>query len=245
MSDGLNRVELLGRLGRDGELRFSATGTAILNFSLATDDSYVDKDKVKHPRTEWHRCTVFGPFGQTLAPMLVKGAQCFVEGSLRTSSYEKDGQKVFRTDIVCTKVILCGGRGEGGDSQSHAPTDNGQGQGGSAAPQQAGYQRGASTAAPSSGVKSAGDFNVPFGRDKGKKISEVPDLSWLREAISKTLNDPSKDRFHEKARGEVAAIDEEITRRGGGAQQSQAPQRPADEYEVEGGGGNPDDDIPF
>lgn len=125
MSEGLNRVLLLGNLAADPELRFTQGGQAVLNIRLATNESYLDKDKVRRERTDWHNVTVWGKRGETLAKILTKGLTIFVEGSLRTSSYDKDGQKVYRTDVVANNVILTGGRGsrseprdDSGDDQS-------------------------------------------------------------------------------------------------------------------------------
>jgi len=121
MADGFNRVMLMGNLGADPELRFTQGGQAVLNIRLATTESYLDKDKVRRDRTDWHTVTVWGKRGEGLAKVLKKGSSIFVEGSLRTSSYDdKDGQKRYKTEVIANNVIL-GSRGkgaEGGDGDN-------------------------------------------------------------------------------------------------------------------------------
>lgn len=109
MSDGINRVTLLGNLGADPELR-QTQGGAVLNLRLATTESYLDRDKVRQERTDWHSVTLWGKRGEALAGILRKGSQLLVEGRLSTSSYEKDGQKRYKTEVVATNVVLCGGK---------------------------------------------------------------------------------------------------------------------------------------
>jgi single-strand DNA-binding protein len=111
MSDGLNSVHLMGNLAADPELRFTQAGQAVLNMRLAINDSYVDKNKVRQERTEWVNVVVWGPRGEALSKFLKKGGALFVDGSMRTSSYEKDGRKVYKTEVVANNVILAGGKG--------------------------------------------------------------------------------------------------------------------------------------
>lgn len=124
MSDGLNRVMLIGRLAADGELRFVQSGQAVLNMRMAVSESYLDRNKVRQERTEWVNCTIWGKRAEALSKILSKGSQIYVEGSLRTSSYEdKQGQKRFKTEVNATNVILCGGKRDssGGDSRQQPP----------------------------------------------------------------------------------------------------------------------------
>lgn len=124
MADGLNRVMLLGNLGADPELRFTQGGQAVLHMRLATSESYLDKDKQRKERTDWHNVTVWGKRGEALAKFLTKGSTIFVEGSLRTSSYDnREGVKVYKTEINATNIILAGGKG---GQQRHAedPADS-------------------------------------------------------------------------------------------------------------------------
>lgn len=115
MSDGLNRVMLLGNLGADPELRFTQGGQPVLNMRLATTESYLDKDKVRQERTDWHQVVVWGKRGEALAKFLTKGSSLFIEGSIRTSSYDdRDGNKRYKTEIIANNVLLTGGKRDGG-----------------------------------------------------------------------------------------------------------------------------------
>jgi single-strand DNA-binding protein len=113
MAEGLNRVMLFGNLGADPELRMTQGGQAILKLRLATTESYLDRNNTRQERTEWHRVTVWGKRGEALSRILSKGDRVFIEGSLRTSSYEKDGQKHYTTEVIANNIILGGGRGRG------------------------------------------------------------------------------------------------------------------------------------
>lgn len=120
MAEGLNRVMLFGNLGADPELRTTQTGTSVLKLRLATTERYLDANKTWQDRTEWHRVVVWGKRGEALHRIIAKGSTIFVEGSLRTSSYEKDGVKMYSTEVVAQNVLL-GGRGRAGGAQ---PSDD-------------------------------------------------------------------------------------------------------------------------
>src|SRR5215475_8800859 len=126
MAEGLNRVMLLGNLGADPELRFTQGGQAVLNMRIATTESYLDKDKVRRERTDWHNVVVWGKRGEGLAKILTKGSSVFVEGSLRTSSYDdREGNKRYKTEVIANNVILAG-RGRGGaPEEAGAPSYDG------------------------------------------------------------------------------------------------------------------------
>jgi len=115
MAEGLNRVMLLGNLGQDPELRMTSGGQAVLKLRLATSETYLDRNKVRQERTEWHSVVVWGKRAEALSKFLTKGSRIFVEGGIRTSSYEdKEGQKRYRTEVVANNIILSGGGGGGG-----------------------------------------------------------------------------------------------------------------------------------
>src|SRR3954470_24218704 len=146
MADGLNRVMLLGNLGADPELRFTQGGQAVLNMRLATTESYLDKDKVRKERTDWHNVVVWGKRGEALAKILAKGSSVFIEGSLRTSSYDdREGNKRYKTEVIANNILITNSRGRGGagagaeeggggydDGGGYAPREGGAGGGGGA-----------------------------------------------------------------------------------------------------------------
>jgi len=113
MAEGLNRVMLLGNLGADPELRVTPGGQAVLKLRLATNETYLDRNNVRQERTEWHRVTVWGRRAEALGKILQKGDSLFIEGRLQTSSYEKNGEKRYSTEVVANNVVLPGGRGRG------------------------------------------------------------------------------------------------------------------------------------
>src|SRR3974390_1508919 len=116
MAEGLNRVMLLGNLGADPELRVTPGGQAVLKLRLAPNETNLDRNNGRQERTEWHRVTVWGRRAEALGKILQKGDSLFVEGRLQTSSYEKNGEKRYSTEVVANNIVLPGGgrgRGEG------------------------------------------------------------------------------------------------------------------------------------
>jgi single-strand DNA-binding protein len=115
MAEGLNKVFLLGNLGADPELRMTPGGNAVLKLRLATSETYLDRNKQRQERTEWHRVTIWGRRAEALSRILAKGSRIFVEGGLRTSSYEdRDGNKRYTTEIVASNILLQGRASGGG-----------------------------------------------------------------------------------------------------------------------------------
>lgn len=115
MAEGLNRVMLLGNLGADPELRVTSGGQSVLKLRIATSETYLDKNRVRQERTEWHSVVIWGKRAEALGKFLTKGSRLFVEGALRTSSYDdKEGNKRYRTEVVANNVILAGGGNRGG-----------------------------------------------------------------------------------------------------------------------------------
>jgi single-strand DNA-binding protein len=112
----LNKVMLIGNLGKDPELRFTPQGRAVARFSLATSESWTDQQGQKQDRTEWHNIVVWGKQAETCGQYLSKGRQVFIEGSIRSRQYDdKEGQKRYITEVIAQRVqFLGGGRGEGG-----------------------------------------------------------------------------------------------------------------------------------
>ena len=110
----VNKVIILGRLGQDPELKYTPSGAAVCNFSLATSESWNDKNSgQKQERTEWHRIIVWGKLAELCNQYLSKGRQAFVEGKLQTRSYDdNDGVKRYITEIVASTVQFLGGQSE-------------------------------------------------------------------------------------------------------------------------------------
>ena len=113
MSDGINRVYIGGNLTADPEFRVTKSGGGVLNLRVATNESYLNSEKVRQEKTEYHSVTIWGPRGEALAKILAKGNKVFVEGSLRTTSYEKNGEKRYKTEIVASNIMLGGGKSDG------------------------------------------------------------------------------------------------------------------------------------
>jgi single-strand DNA-binding protein len=99
-------------------------GQAVLNLRLACSESYLDRDKNRQERTEWVNVTVWGKRGEALAKLLTKGSRVFVEGGLRTSSYDKDGEKRYKTEVVASNIILCSSPKATGQGQSVAAPEH-------------------------------------------------------------------------------------------------------------------------
>lgn len=118
MAEGLNKVMLLGNLGQDPELRMTSGGQAVLKLRLATSETYLDRNRNRQERTEWHSVVIWGKRAEALSKFLTKGSRIFVEGALRTSSYDdRDGNKRYRTEVVASNIILDGrGSGAGRDN---------------------------------------------------------------------------------------------------------------------------------
>ena len=111
----VNKVILVGNLGRDAELRATPSGASVSNFSIATTENWTGKDGQKQEKTVWHRIVLRGKTADALQPYLTKGKQIYIEGRLETRQWEKDGQKHYTTEVKADKVVLLGGGGRGGD----------------------------------------------------------------------------------------------------------------------------------
>ena len=117
----VNRVTILGRLGQDTELKYTPSGSAVCNFSVATSESWTDKSGQKQEKTEWHRIVVWGKLAELCNQYLGKGKQCYIEGKLQTRSWDdKDGQKRYTTEILANTVQFLGGVATGTTTSTHA-----------------------------------------------------------------------------------------------------------------------------
>ena len=149
MARGVNKVILVGNLGKDPEVRYSPSGSAMANVTLATTESWKDKQTgEKQEKTEWHRVVFFNRLAEIVGEYLKKGSQVYVEGRLQTRKWQgQDGQDRYTTEIVANEMQMLGGRAGGGTSDWGANQDSGAGQ-----------------AAPAGSPQPADDFDddVPF-----------------------------------------------------------------------------------
>lgn len=125
MARGINKVILVGNLGNDPEVRYAQNGNAITTISVATSESWKDKDGNPQERTEWHRVKFFGRLAEIAGEYLKKGRQVYIEGSLRTEKYtDKNGVEKYSTDIIANEMQMLGGNpnagGEGGERPARA-----------------------------------------------------------------------------------------------------------------------------
>lgn len=113
----VNKVILVGRIGRDIELKYTPSGTAVCNLSLATDEGYTDKNGQKQDRTEWHKVVLWGKTAENVAKYKRKGDEIYVEGKLETREWEKEGQKHYTTEVKAESVTFVGGARSGPSRQ--------------------------------------------------------------------------------------------------------------------------------
>jgi single-strand DNA-binding protein len=154
MAKSVNKVTLLGNLGKDPEIKFLPSGSAVANFSIATTDRYKDKAGEWQDRTEWHNVVAYARTAEIVRDYVKKGNKLYIEGRLTTRSWDdKDtGKKVYRTEIVVNDLVLIGGRGEGeGGGSSY-----------SGSRQSSGGQSGYAQPAPDYGETGITDEDIPF-----------------------------------------------------------------------------------
>jgi len=128
----VNKVILVGNLGRDAELRYTPGGAAVATLNMATTENWTDKSGQKQEKTEWHRVVFWGKVAESLTEYLTKGKQIYIEGRLETRQWnDKDGNKRYTTEIKGDKIVLLGGgggRGGGGMSRGGGEDSMGGGQ---------------------------------------------------------------------------------------------------------------------
>ena len=122
MARGLNKVLLIGNLGKDPELKYTPKGTAVCKFSLAANEPYKDDNGNWVERTEWVNVTAWRKLAETCGQYLKKGSKIYVEGKLSTSSYEKDGVKKYFTEVVLNNMIMLDKKEGGGEAAESADT---------------------------------------------------------------------------------------------------------------------------
>lgn len=168
MARGVNKVILIGNLGADPEMRYTTSGSAICTFSLATTESWTDKQtNEKQERTEWHRVKIFGRLAEIANEYLKKGRQVYIEGSIRTDKFTgKDGVEKYFTDIIANNMQLLGSGGEGGGGGNYQRSQGGSGGGQRQAP-------GGSRGGPRGGDAGGGAGGQPAA-DDGFTDDEIP-----------------------------------------------------------------------
>jgi single-strand DNA-binding protein len=116
----VNKVILIGNLGKDPEVKYTQGGMPVAKFSIATNERFKDKDGQWQDRTEWHNIVAFQRLAEIVGEYLKKGGKCFIEGSLRTSSWDdkETGQKKYKTEIIANDLVMLSGRGEGAGDDS-------------------------------------------------------------------------------------------------------------------------------
>lgn len=156
MADGVNKVILVGNLGKDPEVSYTQSGTARCRFSLATGDSYTDSSGERQDKTEWHNIVVWGKQGENVGKYLAKGRQVYIEGKIQTRSWDdqKSGEKRYMTEINAQRVVFLGGKGGGGQG------GGGQGGGGGYSQGGGGYEGGGGGFSGGGGYPD--DDDIPF-----------------------------------------------------------------------------------
>jgi single-strand DNA-binding protein len=227
--------------GNVGSVEFKVLpdGTPCLSFSVASNERVRGEEQ-----TTWIRASMFGKRAESLSNVLVKGSSVMVSGSLTLREYDSQGVKRTSLDMRVDNLAFIGGKRDGDHTEhdaappaprsaaqptatraaASAPAGNGRSAGGVTYP----------------GVKSAGDFEIRFGSDKGKRMSQIDNLDNLRAFIIKGVEDPTRAQYADKGKAQVNAIDEEIAKRASGG----APVEDA-AYGESGYGGGSDADIPF
>ena len=161
MARGINKVIVVGNLGGDPETRYMPSGSAVTNMTVATNESWKDKQTGEQKeRTEWHKVAMFGRLAEIAAEYLRKGSQVYIEGKLRTRKWQgQDGQDRYTTEIIADEMQMLGGRGGAGGGGSFGGGSGGGGQQGGG--QQGGGQQGGGSAPPQPGPDDFDD-DIPF-----------------------------------------------------------------------------------
>ncbi len=160
MARGINKVILVGNLGQDPEVRYSASGAAVATISIATSERYKDRDGQQQEKTEWHRVVMFNRLGEIAGEYLKKGSQVYIEGKLQTRKWQdQNGQDRYTTEVVANEMQMLGGRGGSGGA-----SDYNQGAAPAKPQQSAPPQQGGGNAPAQSGGGNFNDFDddIPF-----------------------------------------------------------------------------------
>ncbi|MFL5378517.1 MAG: single-stranded DNA-binding protein [Myxococcales bacterium] len=157
---GVNKVILVGNLGKDPEVRYTPGGQAVANFTIATNENWTDKSGQKQERTEWHRIVVWGKLAELCSEYLAKGRQVYVEGRLQTREWtNKEGAKQYTTEVVANQVVFLSG-GERGQAREGRGPSRSTGTGGGA--EDFGQPPPPYDEAPGAGGAAKAEDDIPF-----------------------------------------------------------------------------------
>ena len=162
---GINKVILVGNLGNDPEVRYTPSGTAVANVSVATGESWKDKNTgERQERTEWHRVVFFSRLAEIVEQYLKKGSKVYVEGRLQTRSWEQEGVKRYTTEIIANDMQMLDSRGDGGGGGGGGSFEQRQPQSSGAGGDGGGGQQAKAAVAQteSSGFDNFDDDDIPF-----------------------------------------------------------------------------------
>lgn len=160
MARGVNKVILVGNCGQDPEVRYMPSGGAVTNISIATSESWKDKNTGdQQERTEWHRVVFFNRLAEIVEQYVKKGTKLYVEGSLRTRKWQgQDGQDRYTTEIVASEMQMLDSRGSQGGFEQQPPAEMAP-----SAPQSSGQQQASQAAEPAPQAQSSDfDDDIPF-----------------------------------------------------------------------------------
>jgi single-strand DNA-binding protein len=172
MARGVNKVIVMGTLGRDPETRYTASNTPITTMSLATNESWVDKvTNERQERTEWHRVKLFGRLAEIASEYLRKGRMAYVEGKLRTEKYtDKDGVERYSTDIIADELQLLGGApGSAGEERGEPRAER--------------TERAERSERPARSTGGGGNYSAPARREPARATSSAPPASDFDDEI--------------------------------------------------------------
>ena len=158
MAKSVNKVILVGNLGKDPEVKYTPSGTAVAKFSLATNEGYKDKAGQWQERTEWHNIVAWQRLAEIVGEYVKKGSKVYIEGRLQTSSWDdkETGQKKYKTEIIANDLVLLSGRGEGDAEGGSRGYSRGASAGGGSFDQSHGHQE---EPAHATGIQ---DEDIPF-----------------------------------------------------------------------------------
>ena len=239
MGRSVNKVQIIGTLGRDPEMKYLPSGSAVVTVSVATDESYNDKNSgQKVEKTEWHRMTAFGKLAEIIGQYLKKGSKAYFEGKLRTNEYEKDGIKRYSTEIVVNDMMMLDGRQDAGASQGFANTAPMAQSPSAAMGQQGGFSQGQ----PQGQQPAQGGFAPqaqPAQRPAQQQQGGFAPQGQPQQPAQRPAQQPQQGGFAPQGQPTQQPQQGGFASQGQPAQQPQAAPQPANNFD------SFDDDIPF